>query len=201
VRDELASVAKDPKMLVVAGNIATGKTCLLEKIGKTLELPTFPERWQENPWFAPDRRNVFLAQLWFLLEAGADHARMAIRGAVQERCIHEHARVFAPEYLAGAEAHLLAEVYAQLDAALPDPDVLIYLKASVPELLVRVRNRGRAQEQSLTEVQLERLDSRYDDLIGEWSRCPILEIDTEAVDVRSAEGVRHILERVTEVLR
>jgi deoxyadenosine/deoxycytidine kinase len=188
-------------MLVIAGNIATGKTHLVSKIGEALELPTFPECWEENPWFNTDQPEIFLAQLWFLLAAGADHAEMSIRGGVQERSIHEHAHVFAREYLAGDDAHLLAEIYSRLDTALPDPDLLIYLKAPVPELLKRAHVRGRAQEKALTEEHLEKLETRYDELVAGWSRSPVIEVDTQAIDVRSPKGARHILDRVTEALQ
>lgn len=188
-------------MLVVSGNIATGKTQLLETIGRALALQTFPERWESNPWFEADRGHPFLAQMWFLLAAGADQARMPARGGVQERCIHEHALVFGRALLSGEDARLLAECYSRLDAALPDPELLIYLKAPVPELLARIRGRGRAQELALTAGQLERLQSSYEELLAGWSRCPILEVDTTSVDLRSGEGTRHVLELVSEALK
>lgn len=191
-------MANSAPILVVAGNIATGKTQLVEAIGEALALPRFLERWAENPWFDGDPRNAFAAQMWFLLAAGADHERMADGGGVQERSIHEHAHVFAREQLSGEDERLLAQVYSRLDAQLPDPSLLVYLKASVPELCERVRRRGRAQEQGLTSEQLQRLQSRYDELVGRWTRCPIVEVDTESVDIRSAEGVRHVLDRTAE---
>jgi deoxyadenosine/deoxycytidine kinase len=193
-------MANTAPMLVVAGNIATGKTQLLEAVSDELGLRPFPERWDQNPWFDGDQRNAFAAQMWFLLAAGADHARMAAEGGIQERCIHEHARVFARELLAGEDARLLEEVYSRLDAELRDPALLIYLKASLPELCERIRGRGRIQERGLTSERLEGLQSRYDELIREWSRCPVVEVDTESVDVRSAAGVRHVLERAAEEL-
>jgi len=187
-------------VLVVAGNIATGKTHLAEKIGDALALPCFLERWQENPWFGGHPNNAFAAQMWFLLAAGADHARMADGGGVQERSIHEHAHVFAHEQLAGGEARLLDEVYSRLDATLPDPDLLIYLRASAPDLYERVRQRGRPQERYLTVEQLQRLESSYEQLVAGWARSPVVEIDTESVDLRSADGARHVLELLSERL-
>jgi deoxyadenosine/deoxycytidine kinase len=189
------------RTLVVAGNIATGKTHLLDTIGRALALRTFPERWEDNPWFSVDQHDELLAQLWFLLASGSDQTQMSIGGGVQERSIHEHAQVFAREQLAGEDLRLLLEVHARLDAALPDPQLLIYLRAPVSELLERVRVRGRAQEQSLTERQLERLQARYDELIAGWTRCPVIEIDTASIDVRSTDGARHVLDRTTEMLR
>jgi deoxyadenosine/deoxycytidine kinase len=193
-------MARDAPILVVAGNIATGKTHLLEALSSELMLPPFPERWDQNPWFGTGAPSAFAAEMWFLVTAGADHARMSKGGGVQERCIHEHARVFADEMLGGTGAETLTDVYLRLDAQLPDPTLLIYLRATVLELHERIRRRRRPQEQDLTLEQLERLQLRYDKLIGGWKLCPIIEVDTEAIDVRSLEGRRHVLERTSEEL-
>jgi len=67
-------------------------------------------------------------------------------------------------------------------------------------LLRRVRARGRVQEQGLTAKYLGGLSSRYRALIDTWTSCPVLEIDTEAVDLRTEPGLRHVLRRVTEKL-
>jgi deoxyguanosine kinase len=186
------------RILVVAGNIATGKTHLLDALSGALRLPAYPERWAENPWFDADLRDAFASQLWFLLTAGADHARMSSTGGVQERCIHENAHVFARELLEGEELALLEAVYERLDAQLPDPALLVHLTASPETLLARIRERGRTQERGVTVGYLRELEARYRALIDGWTRCPVIEIDTETIDVRTEDGVRHVLERVTE---
>ncbi|HXP29005.1 MAG TPA: deoxynucleoside kinase, partial [Solirubrobacteraceae bacterium] len=172
------------RILVVAGNIAAGKTHLLDALGSALQLPTYPERWSENPWFDAELRDAFSSQLWFLLAAASDHALMSSGGGVQERCIDENAQVFARVLLDGDELALLEAVYARLDARLPDPTLLIHLTASPETLLERIRERGRAQERSMTVDYLRQLGSHYRTLIDGWSRCPVIEIDTEVIDVR-----------------
>ncbi len=193
-------MANTAPMLVVAGNIATGKTHLVEALGEALKLRPFLERWEENPWFDEDPRDAFASQIWFLLAAGADHQRMTVGGGVQERCIHEHAQVFARELLTDGDAQVLADTYLRLDDLLPNPTLLVYLKASVQELSERIRQRGRVQEQALTSMHLENLQSRYETLITDWTRCSVLEIDTEAIDLRTPEGLRHVFDRTSELL-
>jgi deoxyadenosine/deoxycytidine kinase len=188
-------------MVVVAGSIAVGKTSLMSGLSERLGLRSYAERWAENPWFGGDERGALPAQLWFLVSAGADHARMFPHGGVQERCIHEHARVFAAELLAGEDLSLLEAVYATLDSKLPDPNALVFLTASPDTLRERVRARGRAQEQGLTIERLQRLDDRYRALIGSWTRCPVIEVNTESTDVRADDGVCHVLALVSEVLQ
>ncbi len=185
---------------MVAGNIATGKTRLLDALSTAVGLPAFPERWEKNPWFDADRREPFLSQMWFLLAAGSDHARLSAAGGVQERCIHENACVFARELLVDEDLRRLEDVYQRLDAALPDPTLLIHLTASEDELFRRIHARGRIQERGLTTEYLRGLSSRYRELIDSWTRSPVLEIDTEAIDIRAEAGLCHVLERVTERL-
>jgi deoxyguanosine kinase len=187
------------RILVVAGNIATGKTQLLDALSGVLGLPAYPERWEENPWFGEAKASdVFSSQIWFLMAAGSDHARMSPGGGVQERCIHENAHVFARELLDGEELRLLEAIYARLDAQLPDPTLLLHLTASPETLLERIRERRRPQERGVTLDYLRRLGGRYRALIDGWTRCPLIEIDTETIDVRTDDGLRHVLERVTE---
>jgi deoxyadenosine/deoxycytidine kinase len=191
-------VEPGPPIVVIAGSIATGKTALLDALSRGLSLTPYRERWEENPWFEADLRNPLVSQLWFLLAAGSDHARMSGNGGVQERCIHENAQVFARELLEAGDLRTLEDVYEHLDGGLPDPTLLVHLTASPEELLRRVRRRGRAQESTVTVEYLRRLDARYRQFIGDWSRCPVVEIDSEAIDVRSNEGIRHALQQVSE---
>ncbi|HXN39815.1 MAG TPA: deoxynucleoside kinase [Solirubrobacteraceae bacterium] len=188
------------RILVVAGSIATGKTELVGALSSVLGVPPFRERWEENPWFDAHPRDAFFSQMWFLLAAGADHARMSFAGGVQERCIHEHARVFARELLVGDDLRLLGDVYARLDARLPDPALLVHLTASPGELMRRIRLRERMQERDLTVEYLQSLQWRYSELVDGWTRCPVVEVDTEAIDIRTSGGVRHVVARTTEKL-
>jgi deoxyadenosine/deoxycytidine kinase len=192
-------VEASSRIVVVAGNIATGKTHLIGALSSALGLRSFPERWAANPWL-DNRFDPFSSQMWFLLATAADHARMSSGGGVQERCVHDNAQVFARELLAGEDLRLLEDVYKRLDAKLPDPTLLLHLTASAGALHERVRERQRAEERGVTIEYLQHLGSRYRELIDGWIRCPVVEVDTESIDLRTAEGVRHVLDRTTEKL-
>ncbi len=177
--------------VAVAGSIATGKSSLLDALGDALSVDTFPERWQENPWFgSPDRLS---SQLRFLFSAALDAAEIAHNGGVQERCLQEHALVFAAEVLHGEDARLLEDAYSLLDRLLPSPGLLVYLHAPAAVLARRVRDRGRPQEGGLTVGFLTRLERRYADFLAGWSRCPIVRVDSEQIDLRTRAGVAQVL--------
>jgi deoxyadenosine/deoxycytidine kinase len=187
--------------VVVGGNIATGKSTLVDSLGPALGVDTYPERWQDNPWFGGPPQGAFASQLWFLLSAASANARLAAAGGVQERCIHEHVLVFGAELLDGHSQRLLMESYARLEGLLPCPQLLVFLHASPQELERRVRRRARPQESDLTLSRLEHLDRRYGELRDGWTRSPVVEIDTELLDLRNpsslADAVGSIARRLS----
>jgi deoxyadenosine/deoxycytidine kinase len=184
-------------VVTIGGNIATGKTQLVRALGRTLSLPTFEESWQLNPWFESAQR--FACQTWFLVAAAGDNARMG-GGGIQERSIHEHVVVFARAQLRGPELDLIEQVYGVLAEGLPDPALMIYLHAQPATLLARIRARARPQEASVTLSYLEELHTRYSSFITEWSRSPVLHVDTENVDLRIQTNVDAVLSSALETL-
>jgi deoxyadenosine/deoxycytidine kinase len=179
--------------VAVGGNIATGKSSLVDALGDALGLHTFPERWEDNPWFGSTPDRTLASQLWFLVSAAADNAQIADgAGGIQERCIHEHALVFASNALSDDDARLLEDTYSMFDELLPSPHLLVFLHASPQELERRVRRRGRPQEADLTLERLIGLDAHYRTFIENWTRCPVVPVDMEHFDLRVDEDLRHV---------
>jgi deoxyadenosine/deoxycytidine kinase len=195
-------VSDTAPFLVVAGNIATGKSSLLDALGEAFDLSTFPERWRDNPWFGVQPNQALAAQLWFLISAAAETAVIVQGfGGIQERCIDEHALVFASETLRGADAQLLKATYSVFAGLLPSPDLLVFLQASPQELERRVRQRRRPQETNLTLDRLTRLDTSYRTFIETWTRCPVVRVDTERLDLRVADDLREIVTSIERSMR
>lgn len=183
--------------VVVAGNIATGKSSLVNALGDVLGLRTFPERWEDNPWFGSTPDRTLASQLWFLVSAAADNAQIAKgSGGIQERCIHEHVFVFAAEALGDDDGRLVENAYSVFDGLLPSPHLLVFLYASPQVLERRVRRRGRPQEANLTLDRLVRLDDRYRAFIESWTRCPVVRVDTDCKDLRVGETLASITDMV-----
>lgn len=187
-------------IVVVGGNIATGKSTLVLALGEHYALPTFRERWEQNPWFGLGLETGFQAQLWFLTNAAADHFRLGQSGGIQERSVYEHADVFAYELLTHDQAQAYRTVFELLERTLPSPTLFIYLHAPPAELLSRIRGRGRPQERSLDLRYLEALDVRYGELVESWTRSPVLEVDTTMTDTRTPIGQTDVLRRAAEVI-
>lgn len=80
------------------------------------------------------------------------------------------------------------------------PDVLLVLHARPQQLLARVRARHWRSERLIDEAALEMLETLYEAFFADWSASPVVRIDSEEHDVRSAAGLAHVVERIEEVL-
>jgi deoxyadenosine/deoxycytidine kinase len=181
----------------VGGSIATGKSTLVDALGGALGLDTFPERWQENPWFGAAPPQTLASQMWFFVAAASDNVQIEGRGGgVQERSIHEHALVFAAELLEAKEGQLAMDTYALLRALVEPPTLLVFLHAPPEQLYERVRLRNRPQEADLTLERLVGLGERYEAFIEDWTLCPVLPLDTTLWDLRVESERAEVLRQI-----
>ena len=93
------------------------------------------------------------------------------------------------------------KVFNLVVSSLPSPDLLIYLKAPVPVLVERIRQRGREIESGISEEYLNLLDSFYDDWLEMFDICPVLTIRSDDLDfVHKAKHLDIVIERIHEIL-
>jgi deoxyadenosine/deoxycytidine kinase len=180
-------------LVLVAGNIGAGKTALTERIGARLGWWTGYEAVADNPYLSDFYSDMhawaFHLQIYFLghradqyLEAARDS-----RSAILDRSIHEDAHIFARALhhmgnLAERDYLAYRRLFDQVIAALPPPDLLIYLKAPIPVLLERIRRRARNIETGITSEYLSLLDSFYDEWLQAFDQCPVLTVRTDDLD-------------------
>lgn len=196
-------------LLAVVGNIATGKSTLVQALAAELRVPVEPERWSENP-FLPDaqrdpERYAPAAEIWFVTNAAASQAHLeAIGGGILERPVQEHLEVFVADraeagQLSPEDVAALHHVGAVLRRTLREPDLVIALHAPAEELRRRIVSRGVPFEQSLTVSDLERLAERYRQLAAHTT-SPVLDLDTTTIDVRRPDGLQEVARRVRQRL-
>jgi deoxyadenosine/deoxycytidine kinase len=180
-------------LVLLAGNIAAGKTSLTERLGSRLGWRTGFESVADNPYlpdfYADMRQWSFHLQIFFLGHRAEQHLELArtAQSAIADRSIYEDAHIFARvlHYLGNLserDFHAYRRVFDQVVAGLPRPDVLLYLKAPVPAVLGRIRRRGRAMEQGITSDYLALLDTFYEEWLATFDLCPVLTIPTENLD-------------------
>lgn len=183
-------------MIGICGPIAVGKTTLVAALAGELGCDAWPERVDDNPFFArylADRsRWAFSSQVAFIVGAleDASAARHRPTGGVIERPAEEMLGVFGRylherDLLDADELALLARIVAlgELDAA--PPDLLIVLRGEPRALLARIKHRGRRGEDAYTLDDLELLDAAYRSWCASLDPARVLEIDAIDRDLRT----------------
>ena len=189
-----------PKHLIlVAGNIGSGKTSLTECIGERLGWHTAYESVADNPYlpnFYKDMKTwSFHLQVYFLGHRAQQHLELVSdnRSAIADRSIYEDVKIFARALyqqgsLSERDYRSYQRVFNLIADHLPEPDLLIYLIAPPEILLKRIEERGREIESGISLEYLTLLDSFYDDWMKTFNLCPVLKIRSDDLDFVHKKG-------------
>lgn len=200
------------KFIVVAGNIGAGKSTLVGMLSEHLEWQPFFEPVNDNPYLVDFYKDMqtwaFHSQIYFLTRRlRIHHQLMEIQGSViQDRSVYEDADIFAHNlYLQGSigerDYATYQDLYAVLRDFLPPPNLVIYLKASIPTLRSRIATRGRDYEKSISAEYLGQLNTLYDNWVSDFSLCPLLTIPCDNLDfVSKPRHLALIIEKVKQIL-
>ncbi|HMN11720.1 MAG TPA: deoxynucleoside kinase [Bellilinea sp.] len=203
---------QNKKLILVAGNIGSGKTTLTQKLGEAEGWLTGFESVATNPYlpnYYTDMKSwSFHLQIYFLGHRAEQHLEIwgAPHTAIIDRSIYEDAEIFAKaQYQLGTltdqDYKTYLRLYSLIVNNLPAPSLLIYLTASVDTLLMRIQQRARSIEAGIPRDYLQLLETFYIDWIDRFTLCPVLTIHTEDLDfVHNAKHIDTILERVHEKL-
>ncbi len=179
--------------IVIAGNIGVGKTTLAGMLAKHYGWETNYEEVDNNPYLNDFYRDMkawsFNVQIYYL------HSRMqkimnihnSGKDVVQDRTIYEDAYIFAPNLqgmnlMATRDFETYFSLFRQIEQLLQAPDLLIYLKASVPSLVRRIQTKGREYENAIRLDYLESLNRRYETWIKSYDLGKVLTIDTDSIN-------------------
>lgn len=200
------------KLILVAGNIGSGKTSLTERIGERLGWRTAFESVADNPYlphFYKDMKTwSFHLQVYFLGHRADQHLKAAEmpQSAILDRSIYEDAFIFAKALydsgnLTERDYNSYISLYDFVANTLPLPNLLIYLKAPCEVRVHRIRERKHEFEDSLSKEYLEMVASYYDNWIASFDLCPILTIDTDRKEfVNNNEVVNDIINEMQYTL-
>jgi deoxyadenosine/deoxycytidine kinase len=181
------------KFVAVAGNIGVGKSTLVAMLCQRLGWQPFYEPVAENPYLADFYRDMrawaFHSQIFFLTHRLRAHRELVDHptSAIQDRSVYEDAEVFAHNLyrqglISERDYGAYRELYQVLCEFLPPPDLVVYLRASVPTLLSRISLRGRDYERQITAVYLGQLNELYEEWISHFSLCPVLSVPADDLD-------------------
>ena len=194
--------------IAIAGNIGSGKTTLTTQLSKYLGFEAQYEDADSNPYlfdfYSDMKRWSFNLQVYFLdarfkkiIEIRKNEANV-----IQDRTIYEDAQIFAPNLHAmGLMAKRDYETYKHLfetvNALLEPPDLLIYLRGSIPTLVDQIQRRGREYEDSIRLDYLRRLNERYEAWFESYNMGKKMEVLIDDLDFRdNPEHLGIIINRV-----
>ena len=195
----------------IAGNIGCGKTTLTEMLAEHYQWEPRYEAVVDNPYmddyYKDLQRWSFAMEVFFLKERFKDVLEFSNSEnmIIQDRTLHEGVFVFtANNYSQGNMSDRDFETYMELYEIMMDkvklPDLMIYLKASVPHLVENIQKRGRVYEQKIPIEYLQGLNDRYDDFIRNKYKGKVLVIDVDQLDYKMRpEDFKFITDKIDSI--
>ena len=181
------------RFVAIAGNIGVGKSSLAALLSERLNWDPFLEAVDDNPYLADFyedmRRWSFHSQIYFLSRRLRHHWQLLqlANSVIQDRTVYEDAEIFARNLsqqglMDERDYRSYWELYQVVTTVLPPPDLVVYLRASVPTCQERIRRRGRPYEQDIKTAYLEQLNELYEEWIDGFSLCPVLSVPSDDLD-------------------
>lgn len=189
---------KITKHIAIAGNIGSGKTTLTRMLAKHYKWTPHYEDVEHNPYLVDFYEDMprwsFNLQIYFLNNR-LKHLIEIHKGnntVIQDRTIFEDAYIFAPNlYDMGLMTKRDFENYSSffhnLKTLIHPPDLLIYLKATIPTLVDHIQNRGREYEENIRLDYLKRLNEFYNKWIDQYNEGPLLVINADTTNFADRE--------------
>ncbi len=196
--------------IAIAGNIGSGKTSLTEILSAHYGAKAYYEDI-DNPYIADFYEDMnrwsFNFQMFFLGSRINQTLQMLAESTgnvVQDRTIHEDAHIFAGNLhqmglMSSRDYGTYMKIFTLATDLVPSPDILIYLKASVPTLVRQILKRGREYEKNIDLEYLERLNNRYNEWISTY-KGKLLTINIDEIDfVGKPEIIDTIIRNLDEL--
>ena len=176
--------------LAIAGNIGSGKTTLTGLLAKHYNYEAQYEDVDDNPYlddfYEEMQRWSFNLQIYFLRSRFEQVIRVREENlnVIQDRTIYEDANIFAPNLhamglMTARDYNSYSGLFELMERNLHAPDLLIYLRASVPTLVDHIQKRGREYENSIRIDYLRRLNERYEAWINTYDKGKVLIINVD----------------------
>lgn len=184
------------KHIAIAGNIGAGKTTLCTQLGKNFGWDVHYESADNNPYlsdfYMDMQRWSFNLQVFFLNSRYQQILKIlnGDKTVIQDRTIYEDAYIFAPNLhdmglMPSRDFQNYFELFKTMSSQIQPPDLLIYLKASIPTLVSHIQARGRDYEGNMSLDYLKRLNERYESWISTYEEGRLLVISVDDLDFKN----------------
>ena len=199
--------------IAIAGNIGAGKTSLTDLLSKHYKWQGHFEEVVENPYlddfYHQMERWSFNLQIYFLNSRFGQLIEIQKSGknVIQDRSIYEDAHIFAPNLhamglLSQRDYQNYKSLFELMENMVTGPDLMIYLRSSIPNLVGNIHKRGREFENSISIDYLSRLNERYEAWIHNYDKGKLLIIDVDELDfVDTTADMKSIIERIDSKIK
>ena len=194
--------------IAIAGNIGAGKTTLTNLLAKHFKWEPQFEEVITNPYlddfYTQMERWSFNLQIYFLNTRFRQilSIRESGKSVIQDRTIYEDAFIFAPNLhdmglMTGRDFENYKSLFELMESLVAPPDLMIYLRSSIPNLVKQIHKRGRSYENGISIDYLNRLNERYEDWIKGYDKGKLLIFDVDNLDfVDNPEDLGSIVNRI-----
>ena len=198
--------------IAIAGNIGAGKTTLTGLLAKHFKWEPHYEDVVDNPYlddfYHQMERWSFNLQIYFLNTRFSQvmQIRQGGKTTIQDRTIYEDAHIFAPNLhamglMANRDFNSYKALFEMMEGFVGAPDLLIYLRSSIPNLVKQIHNRGRDYENSISIDYLSRLNERYEAWVHSYDKGKLLIVDVDRYNfVDNPEDLGDIINRINAEL-
>lgn len=198
--------------IAIAGNIGTGKTTLTNMLSRRFGWEAHFEVVADNPYLADFYKDMsrwsFPLQIFFLNHRFKAHQLVTegANSAIQDRSIYEDANIFArnlyeTKMMSERDYRNYLDLYESMVSFLNPPDLVLYLRKSLPKLKEQITLRGREYEKNIPDDYLSSLNRYYDDWMSTYSLGKKLIIDSDDLNfLKNPEDFEHVCQKIVGAL-
>ncbi|APU96909.1 MULTISPECIES: deoxynucleoside kinase [Sphingobacterium] len=194
--------------IAIVGNIGAGKTTLTEMLASHFKFEPQFEAVDNNPYledfYSDMKRWAFNLQIFFLNSRFRHIVKLQETGIdmIQDRTIYEDAYIFAENLydmglMSARDFENYSNIFQSIIHYIKPPDLLIYLKASVPTLVNNIQKRGRDYESAIRLDYLSKLNDKYDKWINNYKEGKVMILDKDNLDfTKNPEDLGDIIQKI-----